>query len=87
MPILSPKREYNQPFFCLADAATAAAAAAATDSHPPKKVVKILAKREYFITHLAVIGGWCAGRPFTKINQNMERNFGDERKIFALLSN
>ena len=34
MPILSPKREYNQPFFRLADAATAAAAA---DSHPPKK--------------------------------------------------
>ena len=37
MPILSLKREYNQPFFCLADAATAAAAAAAADSHPPKK--------------------------------------------------
>ena len=63
MPILSPKREYNQPFFCLADAATAAAAA---DSHPPKKVVKILTKHEYFITHLAVIGGWVCGKPVHK---------------------
>ena len=49
MPILSPKREYNQPFFRLADAGGGGGGdgGGGGGGQPPlKKGVKILAKHE-----------------------------------------
>ena len=62
MPILSPKHEYNQPFFRLADTGDGGGGG----QPPQERGVKILARHEYFITHLVVIAGCVCGESIHK---------------------